>query len=296
MTAYEDELEELEPEEDETALLELEDEEETPGRWQMVWAMATDITTSHPRLSCGGGSLAISIAIDVVVHFDPFVSILGLVSAAVIGWKGEDVLQLFAPSADPEEAHRVVSQVFDYPTYRDQSVQAKIMRLFRQGPDSLYELAEPEEEEQQPVRQVRPLPPLQRTGEVKRLPPGNTAGAGQGLTHERIIAWFERGTIDDQQLVRLLDHIEKRSQTVTRNGRNAQPKTAPEDAVSPQNANDTPVTLPPGWVEKHLLALPYLYEIENNIDTCLKGMKLSTSQDNRRFAREILKQQGLIEK
>lgn len=297
MTAdYENELEDLEPdeeeyyEEDETALMEMEDETETPGRWQALKLIATD----HPRISFGGGTFVLSIAVDIFVRFDPLVSILGLSAAVIACVKGEDLLELFIPAADPEDAHRVVNQVFDYPMYKDQSARAKIMRVFRQGPDSLYELAEPSEyeEEQQPVRrQPRQLPPLQK---VKKLPPpSNAGGAGQDLAYERITDLFLSGKIDDERFLALIDRIENGTQIATRSARSAEPKAATEADVEPQKAAPPPAALPPGWTQEKMDLIPGLYRALGNLDKALDGIEVSRYPRNRDFARDILKQQGI---
>ncbi len=80
-----------------------------------------------------------------------------------------------------------------------------------------------------------------------------------------------------------------------RNGydRNGEAKPAPEEAVRGQNEAVTPVSLPPGWTEEKIALLPGLYRVFEELDSCLKGLEFSTSQRNRDFARDILKQQGL---
>jgi hypothetical protein len=77
-------------------------------------------------------------------------------------------------------------------------------------------------------------------------------------------------------------------------GRNNTVPSASEAAVSGQNsAVTTGRELPPGWDEKKLDMLPGFYLVFNSLDDTLKALQLSTSQKNRDFARNILKQQGV---
>ncbi len=283
-----DEFEELELEEDETGLLEGEFEEEKSG-WQNLKLKAME----HPRISCGGCTLIVSFAVDVFIRFDPIVTGLGIAAACLVGWKGEDLLHAFIPAADPDQANQFVTQMLDnYPMYKDQSPKAKIMRLFRQGSPELYEFAEQEEEF--PIQQRRQLPPPSQRREVKKLSGENVASRQEGLTDERIITWFEQGVIDDEQLIRLLRHIEKRSSHGNRDGNgNAttdEHEAAPEEAVSTQMEPLRPV----GWDEQKEFRFAGAFLAINHVDDSLKAIGFSTSQRNRDYARNLLKQQGLL--
>jgi hypothetical protein len=90
-----------------------------------------------------------------------------------------------------------------------------------------------------------------------------------------------------------LDQFERENSDVTAvtYGRNDVAPSASGAAVSGQN---TAVTeLPSGWDEKKLDMLPGFYIVFNSLDDTLKALQLSTSQKNRDFARNILKQQGV---
>jgi DNA segregation ATPase FtsK/SpoIIIE-like protein len=76
---------------------------------------------------------------------------------------------------------------------------------------------------------------------------------------------------------------------VTRDVRNVAPEKPSEEAVRGQNE----AVLPFGWTEKKVDMLPGFYEGLESLDKALKALKLPTSQRNRDFAREILKQQKL---
>ena len=78
---------------------------------------------------------------------------------------------------------------------------------------------------------------------------------------------------------------------VTRNGydRNGEPEPAPEAAVSAF----LPPLRPEGWDEEKVKTLPMIYRACNNIDKCLQAMDLSTSQRNRDYARDLLKEEGM---
>lgn len=270
-------------EDDDTALLE-EEEPIAEGRFQVVIHHAMN----RPRLTLGGGSLLLSFAADIAVHFDPLVTILGLGAAVAIAFKGNDLAEgfqkLLVPGSDQEQVTEDASRfaegwLADYPVYADQSVGAKLRRLFKlEVVDAL-------------PRKDTPLP---KKGTAKKGNANVVSTGGEGLTYERIATWFDEGRIDDVQFFALLDRLDHPSQPVTRNARNDGAKPPLEADVSEQNKAVTPVTLPPGWAEEDLFVLPRLYRIENNIDKCLTGIGVSTSQDNRRFAREILKEQGLL--
>lgn len=283
----EDEEQDEEWEDDEdTGLLE---EEEEMGRLQVAVRSAMN----HPRITLGGSSLLLSFAVDIAIRFDPLVVVLGLGAACAIAIKGNDLAEgaqhFLIPGSDQEQtradADRFAEGMLDgYPVYADQSVGAKIRRLFRLEEGRVVDQGEGTEN----VRPVRQLPALKRGVKKQDRP------AGEGLTYDRIATWLEEGLIDDKQFFELFDRIENPSRTVTRNARNDGAKPAPEGDVSGQNQAVTPVTLPPGWTEEDLLVLPRLYRIESNIDKCLTGIGVSTSQDNRRFAREMLRQLGLL--
>ncbi|GHO94804.1 hypothetical protein KSF_048520 [Reticulibacter mediterranei] len=77
-------------------------------------------------------------------------------------------------------------------------------------------------------------------------------------------------------------------------GRNNAVPSASGAAVSGQNTAVTPGSeLPGGWDEKKLDMLPGFYLVFNSLDDTLKALQLSTSQKNRDFARNTLKQQGI---
>ncbi len=149
----------------------------------------------HPRLTLGGGSLLLSLVVDVAVRFDSFAVILGLGAALAIGWKGDDLakgaIQMFVPGADQEQAresadHFADRLIGDYPVYADQRPAAKLKRLFRI--------------EQGEVVDALPknIPPPKR-GEV-RTP--RTASVSR---EDLIYMWFEEGKITVDQFWILLE-------------------------------------------------------------------------------------------
>lgn len=156
---------------------------------------------NHPRLALGGGSLAVSFAVDIFVRFDPFVAVLGFGAAIVIGFKGDDLvrgtMQLLVPGSDQEEAREIADRfaehaLADYPVFADQSVGAKLRRLLR--------LEEGE------VVEADDVPPPQPKGDrVKTLPASANSGP---LTYERIVTWFEHRMINDEQFFALLQRID----------------------------------------------------------------------------------------
>jgi hypothetical protein len=133
----------------------------------------------HPRLALGGGSMLLSLGVDVFVHFDPFIAVLGLGAAVVIGFKGDDLLfgtlKLLVPGSNQgqvrEDADRWASQMLDdYPAYEDQSALAKIRRLFRLEEGNVVEES---------------LPPLKKR-DIKKLNGPHGHVNEEVLTFERI--------------------------------------------------------------------------------------------------------------
>jgi hypothetical protein len=176
--------------EDETALIEA----EVSPSW-LTHVM------HHPHLTLGGGSLLLSFVIDVAVRFDSFAVIVGLGTAAVIGWKGEDLMigtmKLLVPGSDQEQAQEDADRfaedfLGDYPIHPDQRPLSKLKRLFK-----IDEIVE-----------ALPDPSLSKKRAVKKLNGPPNASGGEGLTYARIAEWFEEGRIDDTQFFALLDRIE----------------------------------------------------------------------------------------
>lgn len=261
--------------EDETALVEV-DGHPSPLTYVM----------DHPHLTLGGGSLLLSFVIDVAVRFDSFAIIVGLGTAAVIGWKGEDLvdgtMKLLVPGSDQaqvqEDADRFASDFLDdYPMHPDQRPISKIRRLF--GIDKVVE-ALPQKESDTRNRE-----------RAKR----SSINQEEGLTYARIAEWFEEGRIDDTQFFTLLDRIENPKSAVSRhrnryrNDDENEAEAASREAVSPQNE---PLR-PDGWDDEKIHRLTGAFLATNHLDNSLKAIGLSTSQRNRDFARDILKQQGL---
>ncbi len=78
-----------------------------------------------------------------------------------------------------------------------------------------------------------------------------------------------------------------------RNARNVEACPAPQQGVTPSGTSVSGVTLLPGWDQEKFHLLPGAYIALGNIDKSLEALKISTSQRNRDFARERLKQLGL---
>lgn len=156
--------------------------------------------------------------------------------------------------------------------------------------------------------------------DMETMPPG--VGVVFGFTPKPMIVQFDRRESRDESetpgIERLRAHVEREVHTdelelttVTVSsqngpsehenearktygyGRNGGHETASEEAVRGQNEAVTTVTMPDGWTEKKAALVPGLYRVFGDLDDCLKGLEFSTSQKNRDFAREILKQQGL---
>ena len=278
---YGDEEWELEEDEAETEILPPEEH----GKLRVLQETAVE----HPRIALGGSTLLLSFVVDVAVH-DPFITILGLAAAAVIGWKGEDLMQIIVPGSDQEAAREDADRFADnllegYPVYSDQSANAKFKRLFHLPSADWTEVGEED-------KIVDALPPKRKqiAPPQKRVSQTNSSG---GLTVDRITEWFESGRIDDTQFFELLERIDNATQNATRSARSVDPKAASEDAVSPQNMDDTRVALPPGWTKEKMTLIPGFYRVFNNLDDALKAIEVSTHPRNRDFGREILKQQGL---
>ncbi len=259
--------------EDETALVEV-DGHPSPLTYVM----------DHPHLTLGGGSLLLSFVIDVAVRFDSFAIIVGLGTAAVIGWKGEDLVEgtmkLLVPGSDQaqvqEDADRFASDFLDdYPMHPDQRPISKIRRLF--GIDKVVEaLPQKESDTQKKIKANR-----------------SNVGDEEGLTYARIVAWFEEGRIDDVQFFALMDRIENGTQKPTRSGRSVATQPALEADVDGQNVASAPAAFPPGWTQEKADLIPGLYRALGSLDKCLDGVEVSRYPRNRDFARDILKQQGL---
>jgi hypothetical protein len=171
------------------------DEETVPleegGRMQALISHAM----YHPRLTFGGGSLLVSLAADIVVRFDPLVTVLGLAAAVAIGWNGDSLargMRDLIPGANQEQAqedaYRFAEKLAgDYPVYADQSTGAKLRRLFRMEQGEVVD-----------------APPKPKGDRVKELP----SNIGQALTYERICTWFEQCMINDKQFFTLLKRID----------------------------------------------------------------------------------------
>ncbi len=69
--------------------------------------------------------------------------------------------------------------------------------------------------------------------------------------------------------------------------------TLPAEVASQNDVSPVSETLLPGWTKQAVDLLPRLYRVSNNRENCLIELGISTSQDNRRFATEILKKHGL---
>lgn len=145
-----------------------------------------------------------------------------------------------------------------------------------------------------------------------------------GLSFQQVQALYDAGRLTDQQFYALLSqvtHLDEESEAVTVTGNrrlqdpcksleNAQIDTKMEDfdrrngygngnedeyeaaseqAVSPQNE---PLR-PPRWDSAKIQQLAGAFLATNHLDNSLKAIGLSTSQRNRDFARELLKQQEL---
>ena len=65
--------------------------------------------------------------------------------------------------------------------------------------------------------------------------------------------------------------------------------------LAPERATEAAVSMlrPEDWDQEKEETLMLLYKMNSNIDKCLTGMNLSTSQRNRDYARELLKKEGL---
>ena len=70
--------------------------------------MLQETAIGHPRIALGGSTLLLSFVVDVAIH-DPFVTVLGLAAAAVIGWKGEDLMQIFVPDLIKKQLVRTLT-------------------------------------------------------------------------------------------------------------------------------------------------------------------------------------------
>jgi hypothetical protein len=266
-----EEIFEEEWEEDETSVLPL---DEHPSLLKSA--------VSHPRIALGGGSLLLSFAVDVAIRFDPFVTVLGLATAVAIGWNGDAVargMQSLIPGLDQgqvqEDADRFADQLLlDSPLHPDQRPIAKLKRLFRIDESDVVEEA-----------------PLPKKGRAKNY---QVKDGEEGFTFERIARWLEEGRINDKQFFFLLQRLDTGSAVSdhrngngneTQNGRDS----ASEEAVSPQPSS----LRPPGWDAEKIHQIIGAFRATNHLDNSLKALDLSTSQRNRDFAREILKQQGL---
>lgn len=270
-----------------------EDTEQLPveQRERRFHALAARVM-DNPRLTLGGGSLLLSFALDIAIRFDPLVIILGLGAAAAITVKGEDLatgtMKLLVPGSDTEQARESADYfadraLADYPIYADQSALAKIRRLFKLEEGEVVD-ALPQKRGSLPKKQDI----NQRNGNVVNM-------GGEGLTFERITAWFDDGRIDDTQFFALLERIDNPKSAASGhrngngNGAKDEHEEASEDAVSPQME---PLR-PQEWSEEKEFQLIGAFLATRHLDNSLKALSLSTSQRNRDFARDTLKQRGL---
>lgn len=264
--------------EDDTELLDEEGYDEKPraDRLQIL----KQITVSHPRLFVLGSSLATSLVIDLFTRFDPLFTILGLGGAIALGAKGEDILTTFIPGADPEEADRVANQLLpdDYPIYVNQSPVAKFKRLIGHGD---YRTVE------EPAQNIRALP---RNREVKKSPV--VAGQQDSLSFDKIIDWFERGVIDDTQLIRLLEHLTKSYGSGSGNGNDVidEHEAASEEVGSTQIES----LRPPDWSEETEHRLIGAYLALGAQSKSIIAIGLADGQRNRDYARVVLKRNGFL--
>jgi hypothetical protein len=256
----------------------LDEEEDQRGRLQLIASHAMD----HPRLACGGGSLILSLTADVIAHLDPLVVVMGIAATVVIGWNGETLvkgIQQLLPGSDQaqvqEDADRFADHfLHDYPVYADQSLSAKIRRLFRLEEGEVVE---------------EPLPPLKKREVTK----GNGPHASiEAFTYERIATWLEQRIINDRQFFILLRRIDEGKDE----GKNRHGNGTTDEHEAPSEADVSPSMeplRPAGWTEEKISQLTGAFLATGHLDNSLKALGLSTSQRNRDFARETLKQQGL---
>jgi hypothetical protein len=264
-----------------------EDETERVSSWQNMKLKAIN----HPHLTLGGGSLVASFVIDVFVRFDPLCVVLGLGAAIAIGWKGDDLMdgtiKLLVPGSDQEQAQedadRFADQMLeDYPVYADQSAGAKLRRLFHLEEGTIVDALPPKRES------------IAKKASNKK---GNVVETGgEGLTFERIVTWFDEGRIDDVQFFDLLERLDhpKKAVSGNRNGNRNDDENEAEEALEADVSPSMEPLRPPGWDEEKVFQLIGAFLAINHLDNSLKAIGLSTSQRNRDFARETLRQQGLL--
>jgi hypothetical protein len=125
--------------------------------------------------------------------------------------------------------------------------------------------------------------PAADTSNIRQLRPDQKPSEGQNNgRNEQAVTGNESSEFE----------LEEGNDTPLRYGRNGDTESAPDEAVSAQNEAVTAVNLPPGWDLEKLELLPKFYKVMG-LDKALLGLELSTSQRNRDFARDALKQQGL---
>ena len=228
-------------EDEDTAIQEYEDEAEGQGRLRLVLYHAMN----HPRISLGGGSLVLSVVVDVVSRFYPFFIVMGLGVSFGLVITGRDIalgLQRFLlPGSDQdqvaEDAERFADHLLDgYPIYEDQSALAKLRRLFRLEDGKVVDAL--------PQKNVRSLPKKQN----EKSSNGNGVNAeSEGLTYERITTWFDEGRIDNVQFLALLDRIDHlRLSPQSENGESVKRLQRPrEDGESPVKSHNVSPELSP---------------------------------------------------
>jgi len=175
-------------EDDDIVELELWEEDDEPAIEHRV-SLLTRVV-HHPRLTAGSGALLVSFGIDLATRFDTTAVVLTLAASLMIGIKGDELLQSMIPGAD-QQAVRESAEHFadhllgdDYPIYADQSVGAKLKRLF--GRDRNPPLAMPKTER------------------------SNTVGKRErkaGLTLDRVLDLIEDGKLTDAQFFALLERL-----------------------------------------------------------------------------------------
>jgi hypothetical protein len=211
----------------------------------------------HPRLSLGGGSMLLSLVIDIAVRFDSFAVIIGLGAAVAIGWNGEQlalgIQEMLLPGSNQaqvqEDADRFAEDFLgDYPMHPDQRPLSKLKRLFKI--DQIVEASS--RKEVLPHNQER----------AKR----SIANQEEGLTYARIAEWFEEGRIDDTQFFTLLERIDNKK------------------VISPAktSSSSSSSSLPSDWTEKEARMARELAKEVKDKDTIIRLLEKKGTIANRR--------------